>query len=247
MQKEKLSIKKHVIITGASRGMGKSMAMLFASRGYHLRLSARNEDVLRKTAEEIISLNPDIQVIWKAEDLSNKEGAERLGEWLLEQNTPIDILINNAGTFVPGSVYNEPEDALDHMLSLNLYAAYHLTRKLLPLMMKQSDVDGSRGHIFNICSIAALKAYANGGAYSISKYALNGFSKNLREELKPYLIKVTTVFPGAVLTDSWGDFDNSSRRIMEADDIAKMVYAASCLSPQACVEEILIRPQLGDL
>jgi short-subunit dehydrogenase len=247
MQKEKLSTKKYVIITGASRGMGKSMAMLFASRGYHLRLSARGEDALRKTAEEIISLNPDIQVIWKAEDLSNKEGAERLGEWLLEQNTPIDILINNAGTFVPGSVYNEPEGALDHMLSLNLYAAYHLTRKLLPLMMKQSDVDGSRGHIFNICSIAALKAYANGGAYSISKYALNGFSKNLREELKPYLIKVTTVFPGAVLTDSWGDFDNSSRRIMEADDIAKMVYAASCLTPQACVEEILIRPQLGDL
>jgi len=69
----------------------------------------------------------------------------------------------------------------------------------------------------------------------------------LREELKPYLIKVTTVFPGAVFTDSWGDFDNSSGRIMEADDISKMVYAASLLSPQACVEEILIRPQLGDL
>jgi len=247
MQKDKLSKNKYVIITGASRGMGKAMAMLFASEGYHLRLCARNEDALRKTAEEISGAFPNVEVKYNAEDLSGKEGAEKIGEWLLELKTPIDILINNAGTFVPGSVHNEPEGALDQMLSLNLYAAYHLTRKLLPAMMNQSDADGSRGHIFNISSIAALKAYANGGAYSISKYALNGFSKNLREELKPFLIKVTTVFPGAVLTDSWGDYDNSSRRIMEADDIAKMVFAASRLTPQACVEEILIRPQLGDL
>ena len=65
--------------------------------------------------------------------------------------------------------------------------------------------------------------------------------------MKPHGIKVTAVYPGAVMTDSWGDFDNSSNRIMEAADIAKMVFAASQLSIQACVEEIIIRPQLGDL
>lgn len=247
MQQENISAGKHVIITGASRGMGKALAHLYASKGYHLRLCARNEPKLKATAEEIASAFPSVNVLWKAEDLSQKEGAEKFGEWVLSLGTPIDILINNAGTFVPGSVYNEPEDALEQMLALNLYAAYHLTRKVIPAMMQQSDADGSRGHIFNMCSIAALKAYANGGAYSISKYALNGFSKNLREELKPFLIKVTTVFPGAVLTDSWGDYDNSGRRIMEAEDIAQMIYAASCLSPQACVEDIIIRPQLGDL
>jgi short-subunit dehydrogenase len=133
------------------------------------------------------------------------------------------------------------------MIAVNLYSAYHLTRKLLPVMMKQSLVSGSRAHIFNMCSVASLSAYTNGGSYSISKFALNGFSQNIREELKQYHIKVTAVFPGAVMTDSWGDYDNSSRRIMEANDIAKMIYAASQLSPQACVEEILIRPQLGDL
>ena len=114
-------------------------------------------------------------------------------------------------------------------------------------MMKQSPVNGSRGHIFNMCSIASLDAYKNGGSYSISKYAMYGFSKNLREEMKPHLIKVTSVFPGAVLTDSWDGFDNSTKRIMEAEDIARMVYASSQLSPQACVEDIIIRPQLGDL
>jgi short-subunit dehydrogenase len=92
-----------------------------------------------------------------------------------------------------------------------------------------------------------LKAYANGGSYSISKYALHGFSKNLREEMKPFNIKVTTVFPGAVFTDSWGDFDNSTHRIMETTDIAKMIYVASQLSPGGCVEDIVMRPLPGDL
>ena len=103
------------------------------------------------------------------------------------------------------------------------------------------------GHIFNISSIAALAAYDGGGCYSISKFAMNGFSQNLRHELKPFNVKVTTVFPGAVFTDSWKGFDNSNGRIMEVDDIAVMILACSKLSPQAVVEEIILRPQLGDL
>jgi NADP-dependent 3-hydroxy acid dehydrogenase YdfG len=103
------------------------------------------------------------------------------------------------------------------------------------------------GHVFNISSIAGLKAYPNGGAYSVSKFALRGFSMNLRDELKPYNIKVTTVFPGASYTDSWAASGIERERFMEASDIAKMVYAAFLLSPQACVEEITLRPQLGDI
>jgi len=103
------------------------------------------------------------------------------------------------------------------------------------------------GHIFNMCSIASLAAYSNGGSYSISKFALLGFSKNLREELKSYNIKVTAVLPGAVYTDSWSGTGVSPERIMEADDVASMVHAATLLSPQACVEDIIMRPQLGDV
>ncbi|HNF45052.1 MAG TPA: SDR family NAD(P)-dependent oxidoreductase, partial [Ferruginibacter sp.] len=112
----------------------------------------------------------------------------------------------------------------------------------LPAMMKARS-----GHIFNMCSIASLNAYPNGGAYGISKYALYGFSKNLREEMKPYGIKVTHVLPGAAYTDSWSGSGIDPHRLMEASDIAEMVYAAAQLSPQACVEEIILRPQLGDL
>ncbi|MBS1565162.1 MAG: SDR family oxidoreductase, partial [Bacteroidetes bacterium] len=135
-----------------------------------------------------------------------------------------------------------PDNALEEMIQTNLYSAYHLTRALLPSMM-----DRKSGHIFNMCSIASLKAYPNGGAYSISKFALLGFSKNLREELKPWGIKVTAVLPGAAYTDSWAASGIDPKRIMEAADIAQMVFAAAHLSPQACVEDIILRPQLGDV
>ena len=104
-----------------------------------------------------------------------------------------------------------------------------------------------QGHIFNVCSIASLQAYTNGGAYSISKFAMAGFSKNLREEMKPYGIKVTTLYPGAAYTDSWASTGVDPQRLMAAADVADMVYAASQLSFRAAVEEIILRPQLGDL
>ena len=231
----------NVLVTGASRGIGKAIASVFSSDGHDLIISSRNEVALYKAMEELQTKYASVSIKAKAFDLSDKQQAKDLGNWCLQYGVP-DILVNNAGLFEPGSVYNEPEGALESQLSINLHSAYHLTRTLLPKMMERKS-----GHIFNICSIASLDAYANGGAYSISKFAIYGFSKNLREEMKPYNIKVTAVHPGAVLTDSWEGYDNSSNRIMVAEDIAKMVFACTQLSPAACVEEIVIRPQLGDL
>jgi short-subunit dehydrogenase len=234
----------NVVITGASKGIGKAIAEIFAAEGATLFLCSRNEAQLQKTANEIKETNPQCTVQCKAADLSDKMAAKDFGAWCLQFGTP-DILVNNAGHFLPGNVYNEEEGNIEKMIATNLYSAYHLTRTLLPAMM---DKTNSRSrHIFNICSVAALEAYENGGAYSISKFALLGFSKNLREELKPFNIKVTAVSPGAVLTDSWGSFDNSNNRIMEARDIALMILACSKLSIQAVVEDIVLRPQLGDL
>jgi short-subunit dehydrogenase len=232
---------KNVIITGASRGIGKAVAGIFAANGHDLFLSSRNEIALYKSMEELQTKYPSVSIKAKAFDLTVKQQAKDLGDWCLKYVVP-DIVINNAGLFEPGSVHNEPDGLLEKQLAVNLNSAYHLTRTLLPKMMNRRS-----GHIFNLCSIASLNAYENGGAYSISKFAMYGFSKNLREEMKPYNIKVTSVHPGAVLTDSWGDYDNSSRRIMEAEDIAKMIFGCTQLSAAACVEEILIRPQLGDL
>lgn len=229
-------------ITGASRGMGRAIADIFALHGYDLLLCSQTEATLLQTVEELQTKYPSVSIDAKAIDLSNKQGARMFGEWVVATADTLDVLVNNAGTFVPGNISDEPEDALDKMLCLNLYSAYWVTRTVLPKMKAQQS-----GHIFNMCSIAALQAYPNGGAYSISKFALLGFSKNLREELKPHGIKVTAVSPGAVYTDSWKGSGVDENRIMEATDIAHMIYAASCLSPQAVTEEIVLRPQLGDL
>ncbi|HSV11910.1 MAG TPA: SDR family oxidoreductase [Hanamia sp.] len=232
---------QNIVITGGSKGMGKAMAEKFASAKNNIFICSRSEKELAKTAGEINKKYPG-SVKYFSADLSLKKEVLRFSEWLLNKNIQIDILINNAGNFVPGSVYNEPEGNLEKMMNINLFSAYYLTRALLSQMMKNKS-----GHIFNISSIAALKAYNNGGSYSISKFAMMGFSKNLREEMKPYNIKVTTVYPGAVFTSSWEGADILPERIMEVDDIANMIFAASSLSPQACVEDIIIRPLLGDL
>jgi len=232
---------KNVVITGASRGIGYAIADIFARNGYNLYLTSLNEMNLYKALERLLTKYDNIEAHAKAFDLSDKKQAVDFGKWVLDQTVP-EVLINNTGVYEPGTVCDEPDGTLERLMATNLYSAYHVTRTLVPAMKLQG-----RGHIFNICSIASLQAYSNGGAYSISKYALHGFSKNLREELKSYNIKVTSVFPGAVLTDSWGDFDNRDHRIMEASDVASMIFTAAQLSIGACVEDIVLRPQLGDL
>ncbi len=232
----------NIVITGASKGIGKAIAEKFLVPGNNLFICARNENDLLKFVNEKASSTPGVVIKYFVADLSHKKEVKDFSSWLLSQDVSIDILVNNAGQFIPGNVYNEEEGTLEKMIAVNLYSAYHLTRMLLPPMMKKKA-----GHIFNICSIASLKAYNNGGSYSISKFALMGFSKNLREEMKPYNIKVTAVYPGAVYTSSWEGSDVEPSRILEVNDIADMIFAASRLSLQACVEDIIIRPQAGDM
>jgi short-subunit dehydrogenase len=231
----------NIVITGASKGIGKAIAEAFAQAGYTLLLGARGELDLYNTVAHLQTYYPNCQVHAQSVDVSNKQQVQAFANWCLSYGTP-DIVVNNAGSFVPGAIHNENNDILESLMATNVYSAYFLTKALLPAMMAQQS-----GSIFNICSIASLKAYSNGGSYSISKFALLGFSKNLREELMPHGIKVCAVIPGAVYTDSWSGSGVSESRIMEAADIAKMVFAAAHLSPQAVVEDIVLRPQLGDL
>lgn len=233
-----------ILITGASRGLGWAMAEAFAAdkQGHTLVLMARDASRLQRAATQLQARFPRTTVLHYACQLGQQAQLPALQQWLQGQVPVVDILINNAGYFVPGSIHAEAEGNLEAMLEANLLSAYQLTRLVLPGMMKQQ-----RGHIFNICSVASLKAYPNGGSYSISKFALYGFGQNLREEMKPYGIKVTNVLPGATWTDSWAGSGVAPERLMEAQDIARMVYASAHLSPQAVVEDIVLRPQLGDL
>lgn len=230
------------IITGASRGLGRAIAEGFAGMGYHLVLTSRDAGALDTATREMGDKYPAVTIRSKAADLSDKEQVQELANWVLQAGVPVDVVVNNAGRFIYGNLFEEADGVLEQLMAVNLYSAYYLTRALLPAMMARKA-----GHIFNICSIASLKAYHHGGAYGITKYALAGFSANLREEMKAHGIKVTAVYPGAAYTDSWAGTGVDPHRIMEAADIARMVVAATGLSPQATVEEIVLRPQLGDL
>lgn len=234
----------NIVITGASRGLGATIAEKFAGdqQAHTFFLCARNEEKLQSFAKELKARFSNVEVYHFATDLAKKEGALAFVHWVLGFNKPVDLLMNNAGQYFPGSVHNEQDGALEQMMGINLYSAYHVSRGLLPHMIERK-----KGHIFNVCSIASLHAYANGGAYSISKFALLGFSKNLREEMKPYGIKVTAIIPGAIYTDSWKGSGVDPERLMQPDDLAAMVYTTAHLSPQACVEDIVMRPQGGDI
>lgn len=231
----------NIIITGASKGIGFAIAEIFAANGHHLFLTSKTAASLEEAVATLGNKYPSINIESYPADLSIQSEVANFSKWCLEKTIP-HIVVNNAGNFMPGRLQDEADGQLAQQLNTNLFSAYHLTRALLPSMLKNKT-----GHIFNICSIASLNAYENGGAYSISKFALLGFSKNLRLELKDSGIKVTAVCPGAVFTNSWAGSGVDPNRIMESNDIAKMIYAATQLSPQAVVEDIVMRPQLGDL
>ncbi|MEJ7826779.1 MAG: SDR family oxidoreductase [Segetibacter sp.] len=232
----------NVVITGVSKGIGRAIAEKFAAASHTIIGCARNEIDLYKTMDELVTKYPESSVKVRSVDLSDATQVKQFGKWIIETGLVPDVLVNNAGDFIPGSIYDEEEGTLEKMIEVNLYSAYHLTRTLLPAMTERKQ-----GHIFNICSIASLTAYSNGGSYSISKFAMLGFSKNLREEMKPNGIKVTAICPGATMTSSWEGSDIDPKRIMEVNDVAELVYASTRLSPMAVVEDIIMRPQLGDL
>lgn len=226
----------NVVITGASRGIGKAIAEKFSREGHDVIVCSRNAEKLRELQES----HPAIRVF--SCDMSKKEEVWRFADFVLSTFGRIDVLVNNAGNFLPGLVTEEADGILEELINTNVYSAYHLTKKLVPRMIGQKD-----GYIFNMCSVASLEAYENGGSYTISKFALLGFSKTLREELKQQHIKVTSIMPGATLTDSWGNTDLPESRFIKPEDIADLVYSITKLSKFAVVEDIVIRPQLGDI
>ena len=232
----------NTVITGASKGIGKAIAEKFAAKGSNLLLCSRNLIELEALKSELIGLNPAIKVFCFQADLSKKDEVTEFGKFCLESVESIDLLVNNAGVYIGGQIIDEEEGALEAMINTNLYSAYYLTRKLIPKMIEQKS-----GTIVNMASVASMFAYPNGGSYSISKFALRGFSMGLREELKPHGIKVTTILPGATWSNSWSGVDLPEDRLMQASDIAEAIWSIFEMSPAAVIEEIIMRPQLGDL
>lgn len=232
----------NIVITGATKGIGRAIAKKFAEEGANIAVCARNQDDLEQMANDFKVGFPNIKFIYKKTDVSVRAELEAFGKMVLDSFDKIDVLVNNAGVFMPGNVHDEPEGVLEKQMNTNVYSAYHLTRQLIHRFKTQKD-----GHIFNMCSVASLKAYPNGGSYSVSKFALLGFSKALREEMKEHNVRVTSLMPGATYTASWDGVDLPEDRFMKSADLGKMVFDVWQLSKNTVIEEIVMRPQLGDI
>lgn len=231
-----------IVVTGGTKGIGRAVVDKFAAQGFDVALCARNIDELTNAEEQLKRSNPSIKVFTKSADMADQPQVQAFVNFILGLKRPVDVLVNNAGYFVPGSILTEPDGTLESMIHANLYSAYYTTRGMVQEMKSRKS-----GHIFNICSIASIKAYANGGSYAITKFAMLGFSKCLREELKEFGIRVTAVLPGATKTASWDGVDLPDDRFMKVEDVAETIYAAYALSGRSVVEEVIIRPQLGDI
>ncbi len=232
---------KLVVVTGATKGIGRAIVERFAQAGFDAVVSARTTSDLADLRREL-ELKYAIKVYTQAADMADKKQVKSFCEYVISLQRPIDVLVNNAGYFTPGKIVEEPEGALEKMIDANLFSAYYTTRGLVGTMIAHR-----RGSIFNMCSIASFTAYKNGGSYAITKFALLGFSKCLREELKESGIRVTAVMPGATFTSSWEGVDLPEERFMKPEDIAEVVFNAYAISDRSVVEEIIIRPQLGDI
>ncbi len=233
--------RKLAVVTGGSRGIGAAIIRELASHGFDVLTYARTEPDLIQLKNELLNkFNAalDYQLI----NASEQQQIEQFGIFILNQNRKIDVLVNNAGMFKPGKIADESPAQFREMMAVNFDSACSLTKALLPQMKLAKS-----GHIINISSIAAITAYPAGGAYATAKTALLGYTRNLRAELKTDGIRVTAVLPGATHTDSWAGSGLPESRLMPAEDVAKAVWACIDLSERTVVEEILLRPQLGDI
>ncbi len=233
---------KLIVVTGGTKGIGRSIIERFASAGYNIATCARNSAELQALQDTLQQKYPGLKVWTHQTDMSDKVQVKEFTKRISDLNLKIDVLVNNAGYFLPGEICTELEGTLESMINTNLYSAYYATRGLSSAMKSRKS-----GHIFNICSIASMQAYPNGGSYAISKFAMLGFSKCLREELKEFNIRVTAVLPGATKTASWDGVDIPDERFIKPEDVAETVFAAYQLSDRTVLEEVVMRPQLGDL
>ena len=235
---------KLIVVTGGSKGIGRAVVTRYLRAGYPVATCARSATDLATLTTELRAELPTAVLYTLPADLSQAADCARFTNFVLGLSLPVEVLVNNAGAYLPGRLQDEPADGsqLRQMLAVNLLSAYDVTLPLLPQFIARG-----RGHIFTICSTASIMAYPNGGSYGIAKHALLGFTRNLREELKPAGVRVTAVLPGPTLTASWEGVDLPRERFVQADDVAEAVFSAYSMSTHAVVEELLIRPQLGDL
>lgn len=239
---EFLPMKPVVLITGASQGIGAAIAKTFARevRGVRLALVARSAGKLATVQRACVKLGATAEVF--ACDVSDEKAVTELQRAVTRRFGAVDVLINNAGSFTGGALLDFSVAEFDRLIATNLRSVFLMARAFVPGMVKRG-----RGDVFNMSSIAGLVAYPGGTGYSAAKFGVTGLSKVMRAELKDKGVRVCCVYPGATWTPSWQESGLTPARMMPAEDIAQAFLDVYRLSRRTVVEEIVLRPQLGDI
>jgi len=229
------------LITGGSRGIGLAIAQELAAKGSDLLLVAKNQPNLKK-AEALIKKTQKVKVDVHVCDLSKEKNVDFLAECCIKNRMIPDFLVLDAGIFLEGSLAKSQPEDFRQTMEVNLNSIYYLVRQLVPYMKERS-----KPRIVIIGSTAAFEPYPIGGLYGVAKWALRGYAVNLRKELMTQGIGVTFIAPGATWTDLWAGEQLPEDRLLFPKDIGVLVASLLDLSRQAVVEEIIVRPMLGDM
>ncbi len=232
------SLRGHVaLVTGGSRGIGKAIALKLAALGAAVSLCGRDEEKLRIAAAELRGAGAKLLAL-RADVTSEKEVIS-LVESTEKQLGPISILVNNAGTGSGGfgPVQEKTEAEWDHVMNTNLKSVFFVSRAVIPGMIQRRA-----GEIVNISSLAGKNTFAGGGIYCASKWALQGLSGCMAEDLRAHGIRVSVICPGSVATDFRGRGQKDATKVLTAENVAHAVAMVLTQGPQSFISEVHLRP-----
>ncbi len=230
-----------IVITGAGRGIGAATAQRLAGLpGARLALVARSADQLEAVAAACRRRGAEALAL--PADVTDERAVNAAAAVALDRFGAPDLLVSNAGAFRPGTLLETSPAEFRAQVEVNLTSGFLVTRAFLPPMLERR-----RGLIVYVGSVASVRAYPSGAAYCAAKHGLLGLARSVREETKPHGLRVTALLPGATLTESWASTDLPEERFIAPEDIAEVIAGLYALSGRAVVEELLVRPQQGDL
>ncbi|PVU91509.1 hypothetical protein BB559_004097 [Furculomyces boomerangus] len=239
---------KNIVITGASAGIGKSTALLFAKYGSNLILTARRESLLEELKKEIIEINPTVKVHIIKLDVTDHAAIKAEFGNLPEWASKIDVLVNNAGLSLGlDPVKDVPDERIDIMYNTNIKGLIWMTQQVLPQMLEANE-----GHIINVGSIVGFMPYPTGGIYASTKFAVRAITDALRMETLESNIKVSEIMPGYVMTE-FGKvrFEGDESKVkkfyegaqtLTGDDVAETIIFTASRNPRSVISSISVVP-----
>lgn len=223
------------IVTGASRGIGKAIALKLAGEGKDVMLFGRDIDALKETRKLV--KEKGVEADYFSGDVGDVEFVNKSVREIIDKYGKVDILINNAGMGVFKQVMDASLDDFKTQVNANLYGIFNFSKAVLDNMIERKS-----GAIINIASLAGKNIFAGGSMYSATKHGVKGFTGCLMQEVRQHNIKVAAVFPGSVETDFHSDGSPGSPNKLMPEDVAETVSLIIKLPVRALASEIDIRP-----